>query len=148
MEKDCENMRKVSFLGHLPLNITKLEDHAIISSVSEMTTVQRMYPREMNTELECIDTCIVEPQCSATFVARDGRGDFEWCTLLAVGGATADVGPLDDNITLDVDLWNGTSGRTKPSKSLLVIKGIGILMIPDSCDAKTTEKQTMASHFV
>ncbi len=109
--------------GALQLNITKVDDHAIITSVSVLTPSQRQYPRELTTELQCLDSCIVEPQCSATFVARDGSGNFEWCTQLIIGGATVDIGSLDDNITLDVDLWNGTSGRTKPSKSLLVIKG-------------------------
>ena len=53
------------------LNITKLDDYAIISSVSELTAAQIQYDLGTTTEEECQDSCIVEPHCSATFIAKN-----------------------------------------------------------------------------
>ena len=50
-------------------------------------------------------------------------GNFEWCMLLSSVGAIVDIGSISDSTTLGVDLWNATSGRARPPKSLLMIKG-------------------------
>ncbi len=78
------------------LNITQLDDYAIMSSVSELTPAQLLYELETSSTEECRDTCIVESQCSAAFVAKDAgkKSFYGYFIYIYMGGAFPEPLPL------------------------------------------------------